>query len=362
LANVKKGLKMTLNKTIKNIIWLKDCSEENILQVGGKNANLGRMLKLGIRVPPGFAVNTSTFDNFLDRTGIRHKIVNLLFRISIEDLKTVEEVGAQVRNLIELTEVPKEIFEEIKESYERLCDLCKVQDLPVAIRSSATSEDLAIASFAGQHETYLGVRKVDNVTRHILKCWASLFTDRAIAYRSRMGWPQDKVTISVGIQKMVNAKCAGVMFTIDPISGDQDKIIIEGNWGLGESVVSGKVNVDMYVVNKKNLKIIEKKLGDKRIQMVAKGEKIVEEELTEEKQNAYVLNDEEIIEVTKMGKILESYFGCPQDIEWAIDTDIPFPDNVFFLQTRPIVGGKVKKPKTTEEKVIDELMKVFFSF
>jgi pyruvate,water dikinase len=344
----------------KYTIWFKDCSGKHFLQVGGKNANLGEMFQLGLRVPPGFAVTTDAFDTFLDRGRVRNEIARALSQITPQNIKVLEEVGARVRDLIGSAPIPKEIVEEIKEAYGKLCELCRVSDVPVAVRSSATCEDLATASFAGQHESYLWVRNEEEVIRHILKCWASLFTDRAIVYRSQVGWPQDKVTISVGIQKMVNAKCAGVMFTIHPVLQDLERMVIEGNWGLGESVVGGKVNVDTYVVAKKDLKVIEMRLGEKRMQVVAKGGRTLEEELPAEKQNVYVLNNEEVIEIAKVGKILESCFNQPQDIEWAIDADIPFPENIFLLQVRPVVGVEVQKPKTTEEQAIDELIKHFF--
>lgn len=224
---------MTSKKTTQNIIWFKNCSSKDFPQVGGKNANLGEMVQLGLRVPPGFAVTTHAFDTFIDRGRARNKIVRALSHLPPEDINTLEKAGRQVRDLIESTPVPKKIEKEIKEAYLKLGDLCGLPNLPVAVRSSATSEDLKTASFAGQHESYLWIRGEEEVIRHILKCWASLFTDRAIAYRNQIGWPHDKVTISVGVQKMVNAKCAGVMFTIDPVVGDSEKMIIEGNWGLG---------------------------------------------------------------------------------------------------------------------------------
>ena len=249
---------MPSKKPTQNIIWFKKCSSKDFSQVGGKNANLGEMFQLGLRVPPGFAVTTHAFDTFIDRGRVRNEIVRTLSQIPFEDIKALEEAGRQVRDLVESTPIPKGIVKEIKEAYKKLCKSCGVADLPVAVRSSATSEDLKTASFAGQHESYLWVRGEEEVIRHILKCWASLFTDRAIAYRNQIGWPHDKVTISVGVQKMVNAKCAGVMFTIDPVIGDENKIVVEGNWGLGESVVKGEVSPDHFLVDKQSSEILEK--------------------------------------------------------------------------------------------------------
>ncbi len=196
---------MPPKKTTQNIIWFKNCSSKDFPQVGGKNANLGEMFQLGLRVPPGFAVTTNAFDTFIDRGRVRNNIVRTLSQIPPEDIHALEGAGRQIRDLIESTSIPGKIVKEIKEAYQKLGDLCGIPDLPVAVRSSATSEDLKTASFAGQHESYLWVRGEEEVIQHILKCWASLFTDRAIAYRNQIGWPHDKVTISVGVQKMVNA-------------------------------------------------------------------------------------------------------------------------------------------------------------
>jgi pyruvate,water dikinase len=347
-------------KKAKNIIWFEDCSDEDYWQVGGKNAKIGRMIQLKIRVPPGFAVTTGAFDSFLDETGLREKILCMVSQISFEDNRYIVVVAPQIRELIEKTPIPKKIANEIKEAYRKLSDLCENPDLPVAVRSSATSEDLETASFAGQHESYLWIRNEEEVVRHVSKCWGSLFTNRAIAYRNKVKWPQDKVTISVGVQKMVNAKCAGVMFTIHPVSGDSGQMVIEGNWGLGESVVSGNVDVDMYMLSKEHLKIIDKKLGEKSIQVVPKGCGVVEEELPAEKRNAYALNEKEAVEIGKMGEFLESHFKQPQDLEWAIDDKIQFPDNIFLLQTRPVVGVKIQKPKTNEDKIIEQLLEKIF--
>src|SRR4030067_2021553 len=166
-------------KRTKFIIWFKDCSGKDIPRVGGKNANLGEMLKMDLRVPPGFAVTTQAFDAFLDKGRVRNQIVRTLPQLQFEDIKALEKAGRKIRDLIESTPIPKKIVEEIKEAYRELANLCRGPDLPVAVRSSASSEDLKTASFAGQHESYLWIRGEEQVTRHILKCWASLFTDRA---------------------------------------------------------------------------------------------------------------------------------------------------------------------------------------
>ena len=349
---------MPSKKPTQNIIWFKKCSSKDFSQVGGKNANLGEMFQLGLRVPPGFAVTTHAFDTFIDRGRVRNEIVRTLSQIPFENIKALEEAGRQVRDLVESTPIPKGIVKEIKEAYKKLCKSCGVADLPVAVRSSATSEDLKTASFAGQHESYLWVRGEEEVIRHILKCWASLFTDRAIAYRNQIGWPHDKVTISVGVQKMVNAKCAGVMFTIDPVVGDPEKIVIEGNWGLGESVVKGEVSPDHFLVDKKSLEILEKMISSKTVCYELVGDKVICIEPTIEKQNEPCIDDEALMELVRLGKIAETHYQSAQDLEWAIDVDLPFPENIFLVQTRPVTSAG--KPKQSNTDIIIDMMSSLF--
>jgi pyruvate,water dikinase len=340
------------------IIWFKNCSSKDFPQVGGKNANLGEMFQLGLRVPPGFAVTTHAFDTFIERGRVRNKIVRTLSRIPPEDIRAIEEAGRQIRDLIESTPIPIKISKEIKEAYQKLSGLCGIPNLPVAVRSSATSEDLKTASFAGQHESYLWVRGEEEVVQHLLKCWASLFTDRAIAYRNQIGWPHDKVTISVGVQKMVNAKCAGVMFTINPVTGDENTIVVEGNWGLGESVVKGEVSPDHFLVDKRSSEILKKTAAPKILCYQLEGNKVVCSPPSSEKQNQLCLSDEELVEIVRLGKISEAHYQSAQDIEWAIDLDLPFPENVFLVQTRPVTG--TGKPKRSDADVIIDMMSSLF--
>jgi pyruvate,water dikinase len=345
-------------KKLNYIIWFKECSGKDFPQVGGKNANLGEMFQLGLRVPPGFAVTTHAFDTFLDEGRVRNEIVRTLSEISVEDVKALEKAGRRVRDLIESTPIPKKIVEEIKQNYKKLCEFCGVPDLPVAVRSSATSEDLKTASFAGQHDSYLWVRGEEQVIRHILKCWASLFTDRVIAYRNQIGWPHDKVTISVGVQKMVNARCAGVMFTIDPVVGDAEKIVIEGNWGLGESVVKGEVSPDHFLVDKKTHEILDRTISPKTVCYQLEGNKVVCVAPSLEKQNEQCVNDEALMELVRLGKIAEAHYQAAQDLEWAIDEDLPFPENIFLVQTRPVTSAG--KPKQSDADIIIDMMSSLF--
>jgi pyruvate,water dikinase len=349
---------MPSKKTKQNIIWFKNCSSKDFPQVGGKNANLGEMFQLGLRVPPGFAVTTHAFNTFIDRGRVRNEIVRTLSQIPPENIPALEEAGLQIRERIESTPLPETIAKQIRQSYKKLCNLCGVLDVPVAVRSSATSEDTKMASFAGLHDSYLWVRGEDEVIRHVLKCWASLFTDRVIAYRNHIGWPHDKVTISVGVQKMVNAKCAGVMFTIDPVMGDENKIVVEGNWGLGESVVKGEVSPDHFLVDKQSSEILEKNVSPKLVCYQLVGNQVVCMPPSPEKQNQLCLNDEELIEIVRLGKISEAHYQLPQDLEWAIDVDLSFPENVFLVQTRPVTSAG--KPKQSNTDIIIDMMSSLF--
>lgn len=320
--------------------------------VGGKNAGLGEMLRAGIRVPPGFAVTTDCYLEFLTKTGIAAEIYGILTAVHYDDVASLDEASARIRTLIEDAPMPPAIATAIKDGYMRLCERCRVEDLPVAVRSSATAEDLPMASFAGQQDTYLWVKGPDKVLKRVQSCWASLFTPRAISYRARMNFPHEKVLISVGVQKMVNAKAAGVMFTLNPLNGDPSKVVIEGNWGLGETVVSGVVTPDRFVVDKVIFEINERAISPKTVECVYDGETgTIHCEVPPARQKVPCIDDQEILELVKVAKRIEEHYGFPQDIEWAIDRDLPFPENIFIVQSRPetvwsqrpkrsVLGGK----------------------
>ncbi|UCH08341.1 MAG: phosphoenolpyruvate synthase, partial [Deltaproteobacteria bacterium] len=229
------------------------------------------------------------------------------------------------------------IQEAIRDGCLGLCEKCGMESFPVAVRSSATAEDLPTASFAGQQETYLWVEGTEQIIRNVQRCWASLFTPRAISYRIKNNFPHEKVLISVGIQKMVNSRTAGVMFTISPTDGDPSKVVIEGSWGLGETVVSGSVNPDKFVVDKVVMEISERNISTKHIECVYDCEKgeVVHADVEPAMQCKCCLDDRETKELVKIAKIIEDHYGCPQDIEWAIDKDLSFPENIFIVQARP---------------------------
>ena len=339
------------------VLWFEDLTKNDIPLVGGKNANLGEMLHAGIPVPPGFAVTAHAYKKFITETEIAEKIYKIIEETvtDVNDPKQYEEASKKVRKLIETTPMPREIGSAIKESYNGLSKRTRSARVFVAVRSSATAEDLPDASFAGQQETYLNVKGTKELLEKTVKCWSSLFTPRAIFYRTQKGFKHEDVLISVGVQQMVNAKVAGVTFTINPVTGEPNQIVIEANWGLGESVVSGAVTPDDYIVDKNTLEILERRVAKKTVEYVRdpKTGKTIHVDVPAERQNQPCLTDEEIIKLAELAKRIEEHYeGRPQDIEWAIDRDIPFPENVIIVQSRPetVWSLKMAPPKIEAPK------------
>lgn len=309
----------------------------SVPQVGGKNASLGEMIQAGIRVPPGFAVTTDGYLHFISGSGIEDEIHRILSEMEAGDISGQNNASQKIQRLIREAFMAKVIRAEIDHAYGELCKSCQAESLPVAVRSSATAEDLPMASFAGQQDTYLWISGVDQIVEKVQDCWASLFTARAIDYRIKNKFPHEKVLISVGIQKMVNSKAAGVMFTLNPTDGDLSKVVIEGSWGLGETVVSGSVNPDKFVVDKIIMETTEKTVSTKHIECVFDPERqeVIDAEVDPGLQCVCCLEEREVKELVKLGKIIEQHYGRPMDIEWAIDKDLGFPKNIFIVQARP---------------------------
>ena len=336
------------------ILWFEDLRKDDIPLVGGKNANLGEMLNASIPVPPGFAVTAYAYKKFIEETGIASKIYRII-KESVKDFNDpaqYEAASKKIRSLIESTPVPKDIEDAIRKAYRELCRRVNIENVPVAVRSSATAEDLPDASFAGQQETFLNVVGEDEVVEKNVKCWSSLFTPRAIFYRTQKGFAHEKVLISIGVQKMVNARAAGVMFSINPVTGDPNQIVIEGSFGLGEAVVSGAVIPDEFVVDKKTMKIVGKRIATKKMMYTRDpiSGKTVHVEVPVEKQNKPCLSDEEIIRLAELAVKIERHYGKPQDIEWAVDSDLSFPENIFILQARPETVWSQKTAELLEKK------------
>jgi pyruvate,water dikinase len=335
------------------ILWFDELDKEDIPLVGGKNANLGEMIRAGIPVPPGFAITAKAYKDFITKRDIAQKIYDIIEETVTDtgDPKQYDAASKKVRQLIEATPMPSDIEESIRTAYNELSKRTEVSEVFVAVRSSATAEDLPDASFAGQQETYLNVRGADELVEKTVKCWSSLFTPRAIFYRTQKGFKHEDVLISVGVQKMVNARVAGVIFTINPVTGEPNQIVIEANWGLGESVVSGSVTPDDYIVDKNTLQIIEKRIAKKTVEYIRdpKTGKTIHAQVDTERQNIPCLTDEEVLKLAEIAKKIEEHYGGkPQDIEWAIERDIPFPENIFIVQSRPETVWSLKKAPVAE--------------
>jgi pyruvate,water dikinase len=344
-----------MTEKTKLVEWFENLRKTDIPLVGGKNANLGEMISAGIPVPSGFAVTAYAYKKFIEETGIASEVYKII-RETVKDLndpKQYEEASKRIRALIESTPMPKEIENAVREAYRELCRKLNVERVHVAVRSSATAEDLPDASFAGQQETYLNVIGEDEVIEKTVKCWSSLFTPRAIFYRTQKGFAHERVFISVGIQKMVNARAAGVMFSINPVTGDPNQIVIEGNYGLGESVVSGAVTPDEFIVDKRTMTIIDRRVATKKIMYVrdpATG-KTVHVDVPVENQNQPCLKDDEVLKLAELAIKIEQHYGKPQDIEWAVDSDLGFPENIFIVQSRPETVWSLKTAELPEKKV-----------
>ncbi|HUP16097.1 MAG TPA: PEP/pyruvate-binding domain-containing protein [Acidimicrobiia bacterium] len=318
------------------IIWFEAYEEEHRPRVGGKNASLGTMMKAGLPVPPGFAVTTDAFEILRTHTETRARVNHLLQRIDLTDPIELRQIASEIRKLIEEIPMDQGVEDQIRHAYQVLCERCGLERIPVAVRSSATAEDLPNASFAGQQDTYLWVMGEAAVIDHVKKCWSSLFTDRAIAYRHEMGFDDEIISMSVAVQKMVDPKAAGVAFTLNPSNGDRSQVAIDASWGLGEAVVGGEVTPDNYLVDKVIKEIVGRIISPKTIEYrVTDSDSVEKVEVEEERQLIQCLTDDEIKAVAAMARRAERYYGKPQDLEWAIDRHLPPGENVLLLQARP---------------------------
>ncbi len=315
---------------LKAIVWFNEVTKENIPLVGGKGANLGEMTNARIPVPPGFIVTANAYYDFLQKSKITDKIRSLLKPLDPNDSKQLQQIAAKVKDVILDAPMSPELASEIKQAY------LKLGKGLVAVRSSATAEDLPEASFAGQQATFLNVQGEKEVVTAVQKCWASLFEPRAIFYRGEQGFDHFKVGIAVPVQRMVQSEVSGVMFTVEPITNDRSKISIEAILGLGEMVVSGDVTPDHYVVSKDKLEIIKKEIKRQEWKLVRNdgnpdGEANVKATLTPEEQAHQKIDDNDIIALAELGKQLEEHYQFPQDIEWAKENN-----QLFIVQTRPV--------------------------
>ncbi|MGO4596309.1 PEP/pyruvate-binding domain-containing protein [Terrabacter sp. 2RAF25] len=304
--------------------------------LGGKCASLVTMTAAGMPVPPGFAVTTLAYDRFVDAAGIATEIAHKLAALSPDDVSAVDSVSASIRDAICSRPVPPEVNSQVVEAYERLQSRFD-SEVPVAVRSSATAEDLPGASFAGQQDTYLWLSGVETVLAHIRACWASLYTSRAILYRLKNDIPDEGLSMAVAVQKMVNSAVSGVAMTMNPTNGDRSKVTIDSSYGVGEMVVSGQVTPDNIVVDKVVLSTVSQTVGDKHAELVPDFElgRLVERDVDDERRARLSLTPEQVTAVAALAKAAEKHYGCPQDVEWALDRDLPDGSNLLLLQARP---------------------------
>ncbi len=347
------------------IRWFENLGADDVAQVGGKNASLGEMVKSlksqGVTVPDGFAVTAWAYRLFVEKNDLKEKIVRELDEYAAGN-QPLEKTGTSIRRLFVRGSMPEDIAQPVREAYSELCRRYEMEDVDVAARSSATAEDLPEASFAGQQETFLNVTGKEEVIDAVKKCYASLFTDRAISYRDEQGFDHMDVALSVGVQKMVRSDKAGsgVMFSIDTETGFPRVVLIDAGWGLGENVVQGAITPDEYRVFKPLLgsdsfkPIIEKSLGAKEKKMVyARGgaETIRNVDTTKEERRSFVLSDEEILQLSRWAVAIEDHYEKPMDMEWAKDGET---GELFVVQARPETVQSQKAPANLQRYTLKE--------
>jgi len=315
------------------IKFLEELSKEDIAKAGGKGANLAEMYNMGLPVPNAFVVTTDAYRHFLEKTQLNIAIFDILKQTDVNNSEQLQENTAKIREMIEKTRMPKEIEREIVQAYRKLSKEFGKKEEWVVARSSATAEDVEEASFAGQQLTVLNIKGAENLVTAIKRCWASLFTARATFYRENKGFEHHKVLIAVPVQKQLNSEKAGVGFTIHPSTGEKDKIMIEGSWGQGESVVSGAVTPDTYIIDKRTGEVIKQRIA-RKIKMRILDRKrggLKEVDVPEEKQRVPCLTDDELHQLYELAMKLEEHYPLPQDFEWAVEAK-----KVYLLQTRPV--------------------------
>ncbi|MEM1634438.1 MAG: phosphoenolpyruvate synthase [Nanopusillaceae archaeon] len=321
--------------------WFENLTKDDVGLVGGKGANLGEMTKIGLPVPPGFVLTADAYWRYVDYNNLRSKIEEILSKTNINNPTELLKASEEIQQLFLNGEIPEDLKNVIIENYKNLSRRFGEEDTYVAVRSSATAEDLPNASFAGQQATLLNVKGVEKLLEAVKKCWASLWTARAINYRAHMGFDHMKVALAVVIQKQIFSKKSGIMFTIHPVTNDTSKIVIEASWGLGESIVSGEVTPDEYIVDKNTMKIEEVKINEKKIMTVYDEQTLTKKvEVPNEIKNVRCLSDEEVLKLAEFGKKIEEHYKHPQDIEFAIDDF-----GIWIVQTRPVTTIKKKTGK-----------------
>ncbi len=333
------------------VAWFGDLSKNDVGLAGGKGANLGEMYRAGLPVPPGFVLTSEAYFDFIKEAKLKDKIMDILKGIDIYNSEQLQTASDQIKNLIIKAKMPKEIEKEVRKAYKTLRG--NEGEFYVAVRSSATAEDLPEASFAGQQETYLNVPDENALVAAVQKCWASLFGARAIFYREEQGFGHEKVGLAAVVQEMIQSEKSGVMFTVDPVSNDDKIIVIEAVYGLGEAIVSGSVTPDTYKVSKDRFDMLDKRIAEQKFMVTKVDNETMYVNVKEDLRNKQKIEDPYIIELAKFGKKIEEHYGKPQDIEWGMSKG-----NLYILQSRPVTtlskGGKKGEIKATKGGEVSE--------
>ncbi|MFH1833653.1 MAG: PEP/pyruvate-binding domain-containing protein, partial [bacterium] len=338
------------------VLGFDELRQEDAERVGKKCANLGELTFAGFRVPPGYAVSLEGYSRFMSETGVRANIEGYLSSFSADpskpgDMPRYDEASVAIRAMVEATPLPADIEKEVVERYMTLCEATGVTDLPVAVRSAGP------ASHPGQYESYLHIRGDSEVVSAVRRVWSSTFNQRSLIARARQGLDVAYDPIGVAVLQMVDAKAAGVMFTANPADGDTSKILIEANWGLGESVVAGEVTPDSFLIDKASAEIVKRSIATKKTWFTldpATGRPSFQQ-VPEDKKDAPTLADEEAREIARVGVRIEEHFGATQDVEWAVDSGSSLPDSVMILQTRP--AKHVAEKKNPTDRIIDFMLR-----
>jgi pyruvate,water dikinase len=341
--------------------WFADIGLSDRPHVGGKGGSLGELQRAGIAVPPGFVVKTGAFDRLLASLEREFAVRSRIEALSPEDaLEKIAASCAEVRARVEATALPADVLKEISAAHAALCGKDVQAQVPVAVRSSATTEDAVDASFAGLQDTYLWVTNLTEVLNKVRSCWASLYSVESVSYRRQRGLPEDGVAMAVVVQKMVNARTAGVMFTRSPVTGDRSVMTIEGAWGLGSAVVGGEVTPDRWVVGKVTGEISVREISDKHIQHVpALAGGVDSVPIATEQRRQACLSDAELQALRQIGRKVERHYGRPQDIEWAVERD---SNEILLLQSRPETVWSAKEAAPVAhaaENPLSHVMSIF---
>src|SRR3989344_11344 len=338
---------------MENAVWFKDVNKNDGAMVGGKGANLGEMYGAGIPVPNGFIITSGAYFETIKKSGTMDRLRSILFNIDVENPQLLEDKAKACQQEILKLKLDSELEKDIISHYKKLSGK---KDVYVAVRSSATAEDLPEASFAGQQATFLNIRGEQNLIKAVLGAWASLFEARAIFYRVQKNFDHFQIGIAVPVQKMVQSQLSGVMFTLDPITNNKDTVVIEAIYGLGEYIVGGEITPDHYEVSKSQNKITTKSIVAQTKQLVRSKEGNKSITVSRLYQKLQKLDDEQILNLAKIGERIEKHYYFPQDIEWAAADG-----TLYIVQTRPVTtikGSKIDKDETTKSNILDKSLDV----